>query len=148
MNEVNWEIVEFIGNSSTPNVILRKSDNKKFQLGDYVTNGTQMKGHIERFEYGFKNGDIYVYTDWSGVGMNFDSIDQAIKLPSAHQIGHKVNVLFDGNGRLSNCEIIKVHFSESKVMYDLEVPIEAINGKSRDATRIYNVDSVFISSAK
>lgn len=45
------------------------------------------------------------------------------KLPSKAQINDKVNlVLFDA-GKILNCTVIGVSFTESKVFYDIEVDI-------------------------
>jgi len=146
----NWEVIAFVGKSSTPQTIQRNRDEEKFSLGDYVTNGTKMKGVIERFDYSFQNDEVYVYTDWSGVGMNLNSISHAIKLPSAHQIGNPVWLLFGEEGTLKNCEIIKVHFAESKVLYDVEVKGKYYQSDSHPAgewaTRLYNVDAVFVTN--
>lgn len=66
-------------------------------------------------------------------------------LPSAHQLGDKVFVSFGAQGIIKNCEVIKIHFTESKVLYDLEVSgdyEEPMDG--RWSTRLYNVDSLFV----
>lgn len=57
------------------------------------------------------------------------------KLPSRFQIGEKVELAFYGNGEVKNCEVIKVHFTESKVLYDVQVA---------ELTRLYNVDSCYV----
>jgi len=63
-------------------------------------------------------------------------------LPSRFQIGDSVELEFYGNGRIKNCKVIKVHFTESKVLYDVSV-----NHPAEDNyTRLYNIDSVFIDS--
>lgn len=71
------------------------------------------------------------------------------KLPSRFQIGEWVSI--NQRGLVVNkAEVIKVHFSNSKVMYDLDVEFiydkETENGieDEMDYTRIYNVDSVFV----
>lgn len=53
------------------------------------------------------------------------------KLPSRFQLGDRVDIEFYGRGSVTNCEVIKVHFTESKVMYDLAIGSE----------RLYNIDS-------
>lgn len=81
------------------------------------------------------------------------------KLPSRFQIGDKVKLVFGDAGTLTNCRILKVHFSESKVLYDVEVimhyqMIDTDFSKDMDTylkeeflTRLYNVDSAFLTEA-
>lgn len=144
----SWEVVDFKGQSTEPYSIRRTSDGEVFSVGDYVTNGTKMKGYIEKFEYSFKSDDIFVYTDWSGVGMNLGSLQLANRLPSGHQIGDKVVLSFGSEGSLNNCTVNKVHFSAGKVMYDVEVHGRYEQTSEHPAgiwtTRLYNVDSVFV----
>lgn len=72
------------------------------------------------------------------------------KLPSAYQIEDKVNVSFGEAGSIQGCEVIKIHFSHSKVMYDISVPI-LVEGLQHDEyiahTRLYNIDSCFVQKA-
>lgn len=142
----NWEVVAFQGNSSEAETIKRISDGEVFTIGNYVTNGTKMKGSIERFSYSFKDDMVFVYTDWSGVGMNLDSLQHTTKLPSKHQIGHPVTVVFHPAKMLRDCEVIKVHFTESKVLYDLELMYHDNNGK-KCFTRLYNIEEEFVKKA-
>ena len=83
------------------------------------------------------------------------SKNQMPKLPSAHQIGDKVKLQFGTSGMVENCEVIKVHFTESKVLYDVEVSgnfdawkevLDQAEVKKNDrwSTRLYNVDSAFV----
>lgn len=69
---------------------------------------------------------------------------QTQTLPSAHQLEDKVTVSFGKSGVLLNCEVIKVHFSPSKVMYDVEVEFEVEGDDEPRFTRLYNVDSACI----
>lgn len=73
-----------------------------------------------------------------------------ITLPSTWQLGDRVIVNFGVNGNFRG-EIIKIHFTESKVTYDLEIEILSnLVGssvtQSLGVTRIYNVDSAFVGS--
>lgn len=61
------------------------------------------------------------------------------KLPSQYQIKDLVSVDF-GDVQIPNCRVFKVHFTESKVLYDLEIML----GESKHVTRIYNIDSYFV----
>lgn len=77
-------------------------------------------------------------------------------LPSRFQIGEKVKLNFFSAGELSRGEVIKIHFSESKVLYDVEIVVstedeaDKPDEQARDylpqimVTRLYNVDSVFV----
>lgn len=69
------------------------------------------------------------------------------KLPSRFQNGDKVKLCFSNAGELTNAEVIKVHFSESKVLYDVELAIAIIETDELYHTRLYNVDSVFVEPA-
>jgi len=205
----NWEVTAFQGNSSEAKTIRRIHDGKSFSIGDHVTDGNRMHGHIEKFDYSFKSDSVFVYTDWSKVGFSLDGLEHFVEpditaklvsfgnylfqrygimvhsdegqnvpmyprqvsdadlqnwnvgqiversLPSAHQIGEKVVLSFGATGQLTDCEVIKVHFSESKVLYDVEVSgnydssydIEA-TGDKKWHTRLYNVDSCFVTKPK
>lgn len=147
----NFEVVDFVGNSTEPKSVKRISDNKVFSLGDKVTNGTKMKGKIEKFEFSFKTSEVFIYTDWSGIGMSLESIYKPEDLPSRFQLSDKVTIDFGTCGKIENCIIIKVHFTNSKVLYDVEFygkTIGEINinqGKPENfTTRLYNIDSDFV----
>lgn len=65
-------------------------------------------------------------------------------LPSQYQIGDSVSLEFYQSGLIRNAEIFKVHFTDSKVLYDVFIPLSTdINGKV-DYTRLYNIDSVCV----
>lgn len=142
-----WEVVEFKGKSVNPHSIKRLSDGVIFSIGDYVTNGTKMMGHITHFDYCFGTDEVFVEHDWSGIQMNLDSLSHINKLPSQHQIGNKVTVDFGKTGKLIGGCIIKVHFTQSKVFYDIDLYIESMDGKIGDYTRIYNIESDFVKTA-
>lgn len=199
----NWEVTAFQGNSSEPKTIKRISDGISFKVGDHVTDGNRMHGHIEKFDYSFQSDSVFVYTDWSKIGFSLDMMqhfeEQGITaklvsfgnylferynvkvtaddgsnvpmylrqvtdadlqnwnvgqmcertLPSAHQIGDAVILSFGSTGALNDCEVIKVHFSAGKVLYDVQVNGNYEHSKDHPAgtwnTRLYNVDSVFVS---
>lgn len=65
-----------------------------------------------------------------------------IKLPSRYQIGDKVSIKISSMFVVESAEIIKIHFSESKVTYDLLVRLDIFKDEAESSfTRIYNVDS-------
>jgi hypothetical protein len=81
-------------------------------------------------------------------GINEMAYDNRNHLPSRYQIGDKVKCNWFNNLVINEAEVIKVHFTESKVLYDLEVIIHFINEEDeRDVTftRLYNVDSGLLS---
>lgn len=66
------------------------------------------------------------------------------KLPSAHQVKSKVTYT-PRRGVYLKAKVIKVHFTESKVTYDVEYDFEqGAEGSSPARVRAYNVDSVFV----
>jgi hypothetical protein len=72
-------------------------------------------------------------------------------LPSRFQIGHWVDVIFtkmtlnELPKQIDACKVIGIHFTESKVLYDLETTIDIDHAnKIRHTTRIYRVDSEFV----
>lgn len=83
------------------------------------------------------------------------SSDNSSKLPSMFQIGDLVTLNFGSAGKVTGADIIKVHFTESKVFYDvmivLDGPLPTVNsdeiGKSL-FTRLYNIDSCFVEPAE
>lgn len=76
-------------------------------------------------------------------------------LPSRFQINDSVKLNFGDSGTVTNCKIIKVHFTESKVLYDVEVKgnfnhlLDTVDHEDLKInntwyTRLYNVDSCFV----
>lgn len=68
-------------------------------------------------------------------------------LPSGHQLGDKVKVQFGNEGTLNDCRILQVHFTESKVFYDVEVRGDYDPQYDMDKkwhTRLYKIDAVFV----
>lgn len=71
---------------------------------------------------------------------------KAGNLPSRFQISDQVTINFYDAGKVVNCEIIKVHFTDRKVLYDVEV---MMNGDDAEVTtRLYNIDSCFVEPAE
>lgn len=144
-------------------IICVQSQYKSLQLGDFVTNGTKMRGHITKFQWSKHDGveGLFVYTDWSGIGMNVEAVYQVDKdtyqrTPAQHQYGDSVivfrilNSSEDKPGEIFaegiKGEITGTHFYPGKVKYDIEL---RWHNKMPDSarpvtTRIYNVDSVFV----
>lgn len=120
-----------------PHSIMRTSDKEIFAIGHTVTNGTQMRGEILRFE--LLEDSVFVITTWSGIGMDLDSLTKIILLPSQHQIGDNVWLNLWSSNIVS--EVIAVHFYSGKVKYDLKV-----FGGNGEETRIYNIDFIFVLS--
>lgn len=149
---MNFEILSFRQNKSggtetsfKPYSIRRLSDGEIFTLGDLVTNGTKMVGKIT--EFSFLEDSVYVDHTYSGVGMNLDSlIKYTVKeLPSEIQLNQVVKASFlKGKGL---CTIRGVHFFPDKIKYDLGIWLGdgSVDDPERE-TRVYNVDSEFISA--
>lgn len=68
---------------------------------------------------------------------------QRQKLPSRFFFGDPVIVHFRKSGIIQNCTVIKIHFTESKVSYDLEVKWEGDDGNTY-TDRLYNIDSTVV----
>lgn len=119
--------------------IKRNRDGKHFTVGSsFVTNGTAHKGYIKSFS--FTEGILFVNTDYSDIGIAFDDIEECNlprPLPSAAQMKQMVFVTFKDESITAT--VIGVHFFEGKVKYDLKLWL-----KDMMFTRIYNVDSAFI----
>jgi hypothetical protein len=132
--------------SFQPHSIKRESDGEIFSIGDEVTNGTQMQGVITGFE--FLENSVYVTHTWSGVGMNLGSLQKIIQLPSQFQINQVVKVRFQKDDKGLTATVRSVHFHRGKVKYDLGLWLGdgSVDDPERE-TRIYNVDSEFLSLA-
>lgn len=150
---INFEVLSFKGQSETVEVVKRISDGEVFKVGDYVTAGLPIQGNIESFEFSIRSGELFVYTSWSGIGFNLDSLQHTpriilSKLPSAHQIGDEVRLTYINSEQVDSCKVIRVHFTKSKVMYDLEIEGRIDNDPNNPdrtwITRLYNIDSVFV----
>lgn len=113
----------------------------------------------EEFIEHFESGEVKI--DMPDVLAFFDKwANNNPALPSRFKVFDEVELDFLEAGKISNCYILKVHFSESKVLYDVSVLVQTIpltpeeiekirDGKtvypSRDyRTRIYNIDSSFV----
>jgi hypothetical protein len=68
--------------------------------------------------------------------------EQSFNLPSKYKHTQPVKVSFFGQAIFPHCWIHKVHFSESKVFYDVNVAM-GVNGKT-ETFRLYNVESDFV----
>jgi hypothetical protein len=128
-----------------PKVVQRKHDGLIFKIGDDVSNGgnyqgRQCRGKITGFDY--LEDKIFVSHTWSGIGWNLGSLDHIIILPSENQIDDEV--FFNLWSATVVGKIKAVHFYSGKVKYDLDVFPE----KGGDTTRIYNIDSIFVSKTK
>lgn len=141
---LNFNILSFANDKFSPHSVERLTADRyydeTFTIGDFVTNGTQMRGRIVRFElYDLKS--LYVYTDWSNVGMNLESISKIEILPSAFQIGDEVKLQLNPKEIGTTARINAVHYFRNKVKYDLEIYWGALANQS---TRIYNIDSAHV----
>lgn len=92
----------------------------------------------------FLSGEVQIpFTDVLKYVEEWDKLKP--KLPSAHQIDDPVKLCLMQNGERIpqiDCEVHTVHFTKSKVKYDLVVILDP---EQNLATRMYNVDSAFVS---
>lgn len=144
-----WKVLTYKAKSFEPRMVERASDSMIFAIGDRVTNGTKMKGLIKSFEFDESlDGDIFVLTDWSDVGMNLESLSHVKEekklassniLPSQFQPGSFCGVRFGDNAPIFGGQIVKVSFTLGKVLYDVEIGV----GKDQ-VTRLHSIDSTFV----
>lgn len=146
-----FTILSFLDNPSgtkdssfKPHSVKRHFDGEVFTIGDRVTNGTQMVGLVE--EFSFLNGQVFVKTDWSGVGMNLDSLSKEPIVPSKFQIRQVVTLSFPEQNAKLDATVRAVHFhggiqnsdgNYARERYDLDV---WIGEGGNSSTRLYNVD--------
>jgi hypothetical protein len=71
-----------------------------------------------------------------------ESVREPLKLPSKFQVKEICSLLY-GAIYIPNCRILKVHFSEDKVMYDVEIMYKVEDGKNQ-VSRVYNIDSAHV----
>jgi len=111
-------------------------------IGDYVTNGTKMKGKITGFEFfvneSSSNISCFVTHTWSGICMALENLQIVIPIPSMFQVGDECAIKFESI-KVPKATIQAVHFYVDKVKYDLEI---AISTDLMLKTRIYNVDAL------
>jgi uncharacterized Fe-S cluster-containing radical SAM superfamily enzyme len=77
-------------------------------------------------------------------------------LPSRFQLGDKVKLNFFAAGEVTRGEVVKIHFTDRKVLYDVEIVISTLDEADKpdeqmidylpdiSTTRLYNIDSVFV----
>lgn len=149
---------EIIANEFSPKEITqvkRTRDGAIFTIGDYVTNGTQMRGNITEFEFLVSEETseltVFVAHTWSGIGMNLESIFK-INENSEFAFNDNVTVAFlidyipaegfeSKKGKLAKIQakITGVHHFKNKIKYDLE-----LNLSGEEKTRIYMIDSIYV----
>jgi len=93
---------------------------------------------------GNSNNDLVnqVLDDW-------DEPNPKQKLPSNFQVGEQVSILFRPDFLVTKAVVTKVHFTASKVQYDLDVHIRIAESDSHPegftTTRIHNIDAAIVS---
>lgn len=122
------------------------------QYRDYFKNKEEFINNFDSGEVKISMPDVLAFFDkWANNNPT---------LPSRFKIFDEVELDFLEAGKISNCYILKVHFSESKVLYDVSVLVQTIPltpeeiEKTRDGktvfpsrnyrTRLYNIDSCFV----
>jgi hypothetical protein len=66
---------------------------------------------------------------------------ESLELPSNHKIGDKVTLDFYDAGKVDNCIVSEVHFSEGSVSYDIEITVKV---QDEFKTIIKSVDAEFV----
>jgi hypothetical protein len=108
----------------------------------YATYGNFYKDRDE-FELHYASGEVKmdvpnilkIYDEWA---------TNQPKLPSRFKHGDIVSVNVKGF-MIDKAEVLKVHFTESKVFYDLGIEFDYSEPNlPKGYTRIYNVDSAFL----
>lgn len=141
--EQSFQIVSFLDDKFTPHSIKRLSDGEIFTIGDFVTNGTPMKGIIEMFSFDRNINEVFVHTDWSGIGMNLCSLKKEIELPSAYFIDQVVKVRIEtAEGAIATATgtVKAVHFyggAKKSITEKYDIDLWYENGNT--SHRIYNV---------
>lgn len=110
---------------------------QKYNVQVYSTDGKNKQIYQREVD----NADL---SNWK-----YANLDLLSELPSQLQIGDDVCLNFEKSGKVNNAKIIKVHFTDRKVLYDVEIECEYeetdINNMGIKATtRLYNVDSCFV----
>lgn len=113
-------------------------------FGNYLLNKCKVKGHDldgeACFDRQVTHADLYNWREANPGILN----QKETTLPSKYQINDNVRLDFFDAGFVKNCTVIKVHFTDSKVLYDVDVTIGTdVNGKP-NKTRLYNIDSCFL----
>lgn len=138
----SFQIVSFLDDKFTPHSVKRLSDGEVFTIGDFVTNGSPMKGIIEEFQL-FNKEEMFVKTDWSGIGMHLDDLKREVILPSAYFIDQVIEVRIETKGgamATATGTVKAVHFyggakKSITEKYDIDLWYEGGN----TSHRIYNV---------
>lgn len=85
--------------------------------------------------YSMEGNEYYL----KGVQDFYNKIKEMRLLPCKYQIDEEVDIFFGTDVPPMKCKVVKVHFNNPKVSYDLEYKIG--DGLF---TRLYNIDSAFI----
>lgn len=98
-----------------------------------------------------KNTPIYLrqVTDADLANWKFANMDLVSELPSRFQIGDMVSLNFESSGVIRNARVLKIHFTEGKVLYDVEIRVENFDEEGKGSsytTRLYNIDSIFLNA--
>ena len=134
--------------------LINKEHDATFTIGDSVTNEHGMRGKITHFELSDDLKDLYIYTDFSGIGMHYAMAERVKELPCEFQLFDQVYLnlkQFDyvyfgkGTGKMVKASlkanVIGVHFFSNKVKYDLSVLLFPKDGAEKEiSTRLYNID--------
>lgn len=119
--------------------------NRIWNIGDFVTNGTKMKGRISGFDFFIAEDTseilCFVSHNWSKVGMALEELEHVSdQLPTQFQIREVVDFVI--NETRHTATVTGVFINDSRIKYDLDLWIEKEGGNS--STRIHGVDAELV----
>ncbi len=117
---------------------------KEYAVSKFEKNYEQFYKSFDEFKEHFESGEVKVpFPDMVKMVEEYHTR----KLPSRFQNGDKVSLKFEPWLVVTTGEVIKVHFTESKVLYDVEVVLYP-GVEAECYTRIYNIDSTLLSPSE
>lgn len=129
---LNWEQSK-LNNNNMINEIM----NKYYHLESAYGSKEEMKEHFLSGEVTMPIKDVVEIFE----GLNGSTVSN---IPFKYKNGDHVRLDFFNAGFVKNCTIIKVHFTDSKVLYDVDVTIGTDVNGAPNKTRLYNIDSCFV----
>lgn len=138
------EILSYVGNSTQIQSLKRESDDEVFSIGDKFecTNfdGVVPHGVIRGFEYSVKNDTFFISHTWSGIGFSINGIKHRKPLVGDYCVGDTVSVVLQSHV-IEDCVILKIHFDNKGIWYDLEVGAHCKVEEGVTKNRLYNVSA-------
>lgn len=67
-----------------------------------------------------------------------------VQFKSRHNVNDSVVIYFGNSGVIQNCKVIKIHFAEATVSYDVEVKWTHEDNEYQHTDRLYNLHSSIV----